>query len=315
MDWELPAEAQALRATLTTWSDRRLERIGTLAVYEPDAWAQLAEIGLLRVEREGGTLLDEAAGFMAATRAGLPEPLLEADLALAASDEAVTVSEYGGLVTSAGPGAGGESLVAWGAVADLVVDQITGSVLGRGPLPPASVAGHRPHGWVQRAQSFDDPLAARRWCLGSALLVGLGRGMLELAVEHAKNRHQFGRLIGSFQAVQFRLAECLQLLESAERSAIDAAWRLSLGKPEGTASAALAWLWAEEASARVSRHCHQIYGALGFCDEVGLVRLSIDALWLRASIGRRAAARWVVDHRQRRSDVPSSTVLGGFEIP
>ena len=53
MDWELPAEAQALRATLTTWSERRLERIRTLAVHEPDAWAQLAEIGLLRVEREG----------------------------------------------------------------------------------------------------------------------------------------------------------------------------------------------------------------------------------------------------------------------
>jgi alkylation response protein AidB-like acyl-CoA dehydrogenase len=201
-------------------------------------------------------------------------------------------------------------------VADLVVAQDGGAVVAGGPVRPATVAGRRPHGWVARPASAAggaaDALAGRRWCLGAALLVGLGRGMLELTVEHAKGRHQFGRPIGSFQAVQFRLAECLQLLESAERSTIDAAWRASTGKPHATSSAALAWLWAEEASGRVARHCHQVYGALGFCDETGVIRLSIDAIWLRTSIGRRSAARWIIAHRQRGPEVPASVVLGGF---
>jgi alkylation response protein AidB-like acyl-CoA dehydrogenase len=153
--------------------------------------------------------------------------------------------------------------------------------------------------------------------LASALTYGLLRGALELATEHARGRHQFGRPLAAFQAVQFRLAECLNLLEGIRLSVLDAAWRLSTGRPNGDKAAALCWLMTEDASKSIAAHCHQVFGALGFCTETGLVQLTAGARWLRLTVGRRSAVDEVCADRVEaaspsRVGAPASLVLAGY---
>lgn len=85
--------------------------------------------------------------------------------------------------------------------------------------------------------------------------VGGASRCLEMAVEHAKRRHQFGRPIGSFQAIKHRLADLLLLVESA-RSAALAAWR-------SPANAAIAGSYCTEAYLTVAGENIQIHGGIG----------------------------------------------------
>ena len=317
MDFSLPTQTQDLADELTRWADDRRERIGVLPPFEADAWKQLAaDFGLFTIERAGGTVLDTAIGFMAAARLSIPGPMLEADLATATgNDEARDALEHGGLVSSVMPGPPRRVPVAWGAAAELVVDQATGEVVARGGLPAGHFADRAPHGWYERTEPSDgDPLEARRWLLAAALLTGLGNGALELATDHVRHRVQFGRTLGTFQAVQFRLAECLLQLEGSRLSVIDAAWRMSEDRPEAGVCAALAWLNAHEIAQNVRLHTHQVHGALGFCTETGLVRVTGQMQWLRLSLGRTTAVDYVMAHRRQQDGDPRSLVLEGFQV-
>ena len=97
-------------------------------------------------------------------------------------------------------------------------------------------------------------------------LVGAARHMLELARTHALERVQFGRPIGSFQAVRHRLAETLVAIETAE-AVIDAAW---LDGSVGTAAMAKAVSGREARTA--ARHCQQVLAGIGFTTEHPLHR-------------------------------------------
>src|SRR5262249_19085915 len=164
----------------------------------------------------------------------------------------------GKVVTSVPAAAPSEDvIVAWGAVADLVVDLATGEVVADGPLPPIRSEYPLPHGWFHRA---DNPAPAdasrgRRWRLTATVVAGLGRGALTRATTHTVERHQFGRPLASFQAVQFRLAECLNLLEGLRLGVLDAAWRATTGRPDADVASALTWLWAERVAEQVADHC------------------------------------------------------------
>jgi hypothetical protein len=97
-------------------------------------------------------------------------------------------------------------------------------------------------------------------------LVGMTERILEIAVEHVTNRHQFGRAIGSYQAVKHRLAEVLVTLEAA-RSALRDAWgddRLPL--------ATVARILSGRAQDEAARHGLQVCGAMGFTWEFPLHR-------------------------------------------
>jgi alkylation response protein AidB-like acyl-CoA dehydrogenase len=146
------------------------------------------------------------------------------------------------------------------------------------------------------------------------VLAGLGRGALERTRHHAMDRHQFGRPLASFQAVQFRLAECMNLLEGLRLSVLDAAWRAAMRRSDAGLAAALTWLWAERTGERVADHCHQVYGALGFCDEAGLVPLTAQMSWFRLSGGHRDAVRFVIQQRNRSAGTPPSRVMPGFVL-
>ncbi|MBI5088737.1 MAG: acyl-CoA dehydrogenase [Actinobacteria bacterium] len=140
-----------------------------------------------------------------------------------------------------------------------------------------------------------DPAEVRTWwrIALSCELVGSMRAALQLAVDHVTDRHQFGRPIGSFQAVQHGLARCAVAVEGARWLAYEAAWT---GSPVGAATAVSAAMHAAEA---VRRDTHQFTGALGFTTEfdlhlstMRLPALTIEAGLTGSPLVAAAVGRW-----------------------
>ncbi|MFN3008137.1 acyl-CoA dehydrogenase family protein [Mycolicibacterium wolinskyi] len=103
-------------------------------------------------------------------------------------------------------------------------------------------------------------------------LLGMLDRAIDLTVAHVSLRKQFGQTLSSFQGVQFQLTEA-----EVERSGVDmlakyALW--SLGTPDAVNDALALRMAAVEASEVVFRVCHQLHGAVGFCDETTLSWLS-----------------------------------------
>lgn len=105
-------------------------------------------------------------------------------------------------------------------------------------------------------------------------LLGMLDRALELTVAHVSLRKQFGQSLSSFQGVQFQLTDA-----EVERSGVDilakyALWSISTGRPEAIDDALALRMSALEAAEVVFRVCHQLHGAVGFCDETTLSWLS-----------------------------------------
>ncbi|MBI3743567.1 MAG: acyl-CoA/acyl-ACP dehydrogenase [Chloroflexi bacterium] len=100
----------------------------------------------------------------------------------------------------------------------------------------------------------------------SAYMVGAMQHITDLAVEYAKHRVQFGKPIGTFQAIQHRCADMLLDLEGSRYIAYEAAWAYANGKPHAELVAA-AKAYCSESYRRIARHGHQVFGALGFSEE------------------------------------------------
>jgi len=90
--------------------------------------------------------------------------------------------------------------------------------------------------------------------------------VLDLAVEHAKTRVQGGRPIGAYQAIQHACADLVRDVDASRGLLYSAAWRLSDGLP-AAADVAMAKAYAGEACLTVARRGHQIFGAIGYCEE------------------------------------------------
>ncbi|HEV3497571.1 MAG TPA: acyl-CoA dehydrogenase family protein, partial [Actinomycetes bacterium] len=94
--------------------------------------------------------------------------------------------------------------------------------------------------------------------------VGGAQRCLEAAVEHAGRRVQFGRPIGSFQAVKHLCAEMLREVEAARAASFYAAMAAATGDPELAAAAAVAKAACSEAYVRVATESLHVHGGLGF---------------------------------------------------
>ena len=99
-----------------------------------------------------------------------------------------------------------------------------------------------------------------------AEMVGGSQQVLDMTVEYAQQRVQFGRPIGSFQAVQHHCANMATDVEGTRYITYQAAWRLSEGLPSET-EVATAKAWVSEAYQRVCALGHQCHGAIGFTKE------------------------------------------------
>jgi alkylation response protein AidB-like acyl-CoA dehydrogenase len=113
-------------------------------------------------------------------------------------------------------------------------------------------------------------LADRASAASSALLVGLADRMLSMAAAYARERHQFGKPIGSFQAVKHHLANARVALEFARPATYRAAWSLATAQPSLSHDASMAKSMASDAADLAARVALQVHGAIGYTWECDL---------------------------------------------
>jgi alkylation response protein AidB-like acyl-CoA dehydrogenase len=109
--------------------------------------------------------------------------------------------------------------------------------------------------------------ALARGAVGAlAQALGAAERALELSLEHAKTRQQFGRPIGSFQAVAHRLVDMRSDIDALRTLVYRAAWTFAPGR-ESELAVASAQAYGGPALRRVFAHAHQVHGAIGFSTE------------------------------------------------
>ena len=133
-----------------------------------------------------------------------------------------------------------------------------------------------------------------------AEMVGGMQWVLDTTVEFAKTRQQFGRVIGSFQAVQHQCADMLLMTESARSATYYAAWALSEGDPSASVAVSIAKAYCSDAYREVGNRGIQIHGGLGFTWEHDLQLYykrskSSETLFGDAVFHRERIARIIVD--------------------
>jgi alkylation response protein AidB-like acyl-CoA dehydrogenase len=128
-------------------------------------------------------------------------------------------------------------------------------------VPADSVLGAVDEAWPIIERSIQRATAAQ--CIQ---MLGGAEAVLDMTVEYAKGRTQFGRAIGTFQAVQHHCARMATDVEGSKGVAFQAVWRLSEGLP-AKKEVAMAKAWIGPAYRRVCATAHQCHGAIGFTKE------------------------------------------------
>ena len=128
-------------------------------------------------------------------------------------------------------------------------------------VPADSAIGTVGEAWPIIERSIQRATAAQ--CIQ---MLGGAEAVLDMTVEYAKGRTQFGRAIGTFQAVQHHCARMATDVEGSKGVAFQAVWRLSEGLPVKR-EVAMAKAWIGPAYRRVCATAHQCHGAIGFTKE------------------------------------------------
>lgn len=182
-----------------------------------------------------------------------------------------------GLIVVAGPRPAGPVAGLRSRWIAVTLDGVRHRVSGQGPAGPGFVAE------LELAREDDD--GAADVALGLVLpcwtLLGMLDRAIELTVAHISLRKQFGQTLSAFQGVQFQLTDA-----EVERSGLDilakyALWSIQDARPEAVNDALALRMSAIEAAEVVFRVCHQLHGAVGFCDETTLSWLSRHSQPLR----------------------------------
>ncbi len=155
-------------------------------------------------------------------------------------------------------------------------------------VPEANLLGERGRGFAQFLEILDGGRISV-----AAMGVGLAQGAYDLALAYAKERHQFGRPIASFQAIQFKLADMATEIEAGRQLVYKAAWLKDAGRPFAL-EAAMAKLYTGELSQRAVNHALQIHGGYGFMDEYAISRLYRDQKVLEIGEGTNEVQRMVI---------------------
>ena len=130
--------------------------------------------------------------------------------------------------------------------------------------------------------------------------VGIGKKALDLGVEHAQNREQFGRKIGVYQAVSHQLADTFVETELARSLAYWAAWCVAEDDEQAPIAVAAAKAYAADAAVAACERSIQVHGGIGFTWEHVLHEYYKRALWIQAHGGypraqRAKIAAWLLD--------------------
>ncbi len=155
-------------------------------------------------------------------------------------------------------------------------------------VPAGNLLGPRGAGFRQFLQILDGGRISV-----AALGLGMAQGAFEQALAYAKQRRQFGRPIGRFQAVQFKLADMATEIEAGRSLVYKAAWLKDQGG-EFAQAAAIAKLYTGELARRACNEALQIHGGYGFMDEFPISRFYSDAKVLEIGEGTNEIQRLVI---------------------
>ncbi len=133
-------------------------------------------------------------------------------------------------------------------------------------VPRENLVGKEGNGFIQLMHFFD---RSRAYVAAHGL--GLAQGAMDMAIKQARQREQFGRPVGSFQATQFKLAEMATKIESARNMVYKSAWLLDQGKPD-TKLTAMAKLYACHVAVEVVDEALQIHGGYGYFNDNDIER-------------------------------------------
>jgi alkylation response protein AidB-like acyl-CoA dehydrogenase len=153
-----------------------------------------------------------------------------------------------------------------------------------------------------------DVLLDRGAAFASAEMLGGASRAMNMAVEYAKDRVQFGRPIGSFQAVKHRCADMLVDVEGMRSTAYWAAWCIGAQHEDSSVAASTAKIWCSDASKRVMASSLQVHGGIGFTWEHDLHLFLKRAQLDQVSFGDAAF------HRQRLADLLRPRVEAGRSV-
>ncbi len=126
-----------------------------------------------------------------------------------------------------------------------------------------------------------------------AMALGLAQAAYEAASAYAKERHQFGRAIGTFQGVAFKIADMATEIDAARLLVYRAAWLKDQGRPF-TTEAAMAKLYASEVSMRATNAAIQVHGGYGYVREYKVERYLRDAKLTEIGEGTSEIQRLVI---------------------
>ena len=124
-----------------------------------------------------------------------------------------------------------------------------------------AVLGQVDGGWEVVERTLQRAIAGK--CME---MLGGSEAVLDMTVEYVKQRTQFGRPVGSFQAVQHACSEMATDVEGSRTVAYQAAWKISEGV-DAQREVSVAKAWVSEAYDRVCARSHQCHGAIGFTKE------------------------------------------------
>jgi alkylation response protein AidB-like acyl-CoA dehydrogenase len=125
------------------------------------------------------------------------------------------------------------------------------------------------------------------------MALGLAQAAYEAASVYAKERQQFGRAIGTFQGVAFKIADMATEIDAARLLVYRAAWLKDQGKPF-TTEAAMAKLYASEVSMRATNAAIQVHGGYGYVREYKVERYLRDAKLTEIGEGTSEIQRLVI---------------------
>ena len=247
----------------------------------PGLWDRLVEMGLFELDELDGVLVLEETG-----RACAPEPVVEAwALGDAGATLALDHTPYA-----------------------LYADSVDRVLAQRGDrLVDASVGERRPAADGSRrlfdvradGEPVDLELAVvqdRAALAAAAQLVGLAQQLIDTSVGYVAQREQFGKPVGSFQAVKHHLADAALRVEFARPCVHRAAWSLANGADGRSVHVSLAKAQASEAATVAARKALQVHGAIGYTVEYDL------HMWMKRAWALAAAWGDVAWHRRRVKD-------------
>jgi alkylation response protein AidB-like acyl-CoA dehydrogenase len=293
MDFQPSTEQLALQEGIRAFCADRyagedLARLESPAPFDRALWHELASLGVLalrRDEADGGLglgMADATLVFEELGRHAVPGPLVWCELSAGIEEGAATGDVLVGGLDLAGDVGVPYMIEHLDALDVLLVIRKDGlyridpATLDAEPvtkpLDPLTPVWHVPN--LPEGQRIADgrradQLRLEGMALASALQLGIAEGTLEIALAYAKEREQFGRIIGSFQAIKHILADMFARQELARAAVYAAGATLDhpeVGHPESAARGAR--IIAGESAMKNARACIQIHGGMGYTWEV-----------------------------------------------